>query len=113
MKRNHFPNVAALVLAVGGLAALGCETRVRTHSTPTTTETRVTTDPVVTNDPVVTPAPRRPLRDRAADVHVDVGNGRGINVDVDAPKRGPGDRDVDVNVGGPRGVNVNVDKDGL
>jgi hypothetical protein len=101
MRPQRFAYLSAGALLLGSLAAIGCETRVHTRTTsptPTTTEhvTTIQTDP-----------PARPK----TDVHVDVGNGRGVNVDVDNPRR-PG-KEVDVNVGGPRGVQVNVDKDGL
>jgi hypothetical protein len=78
-------------------AIVGCDTPVRSQNAPT---------------PVV-PAERldAPAKDHA-DVKVDVGHGRGINVDVDrTPTRGRTAADVDVNIGGPKGgIRVDIDE---
>ena len=89
--------VTCSALLVAAIVATGCDTPVR--SQPGTTG--------------VVPAERLdpPVKDRT-DVNVDIGNGRGINVDVDrTPSTDRKAADVDVNIGGPEGgIRVDVDK---
>lgn len=87
-----------LSFAVLGVAAIvGCDTPVRSQYAPT---------PVVPAERLDTPG-----KDHA-DVRVDVGHGRGINVDVDhTPTRGRTAADIDVNIGGPKGaIRVDIDE---
>ena len=80
--------IYSVVLIIATLAAIGCESGTAPNSAP-------------------------PVKNDRTDVKVDVGGGRGINVDVDAPDRplrrdGKG-ADLDVNVGGGEGIRVDVD----
>lgn len=96
MSVNLTAKLATVILIACSLATIGCESS-------------------ATSTPVTRPAQSiEPVEPERTKVDVDIGGGRGINVDVDGkrdPLDGRRDADVDVNIGGPNGgVRVDVDE---